>query len=405
MHLEDLLASADVGQRHDHLPVEAAGSQQCRIQHVGPVGRRDDDHALVALEAVHLDQQLIERLLALVVAAAEAGSAVTPDGIDLIDEDDAGRVLLRLVEHVADARSAHADEHLDEIGARDREERHLGFAGDRAREQGLPGPGGPDHQHAARNLAAQPLELGGILEEIDDLADFLLRLVDTRDVGEGDRHLVLVQEPRPALAEGHGAASTGPALHLAHEIHPDADQQQDGERRDEELHQERLALRRGGAEGDAMLLQGADEQRVVGLRVEDHELFAAAADAVDLVARKGDLRHGAVLDVLEERRIRHLLDGRSARAEIADDRREYDGDHYPEDDILREIVQILDLKTRARTSGAGPANSLGRHYTNRYPRARTYNSGLRPLDAFGLRSFTVLKSARRRATSDWNSRP
>ena len=56
------------------------------------------------LEAVHLDEQLVQRLLALVVAAAEAGAAVTADGVDLVDEDDAGRVLLALLEQVAHAR-------------------------------------------------------------------------------------------------------------------------------------------------------------------------------------------------------------------------------------------------------------------------------------------------------------
>ena len=40
------------------------------------------------VEAVHLDEQLVERLLALVVAAAEAGAAVAADGVDLVDEDD-----------------------------------------------------------------------------------------------------------------------------------------------------------------------------------------------------------------------------------------------------------------------------------------------------------------------------
>ena len=45
VHLEDLLAAADVGQRHDHLAVEAARAQQRRVEHVGPVGGGDDDHA------------------------------------------------------------------------------------------------------------------------------------------------------------------------------------------------------------------------------------------------------------------------------------------------------------------------------------------------------------------------
>ncbi len=349
MHLEDLLAAAHVGQRHDDLAVEAARPQQRGIEHVGPVGRGDDDHALVAFEAVHLDEQLVQGLLALVVTAAEARAAMPADRIDLVDEDDAGSVLLRLVEHVAHARGADADEHLDEIGAGDREERNLGLACDRLREQRLAGAGRADHQHAARDLAAELLELGRVLEEVDDLADLFLGFVDARDVGERDGDLVLVQQPRPALAERHRAAPAGAALHLAHEVHPDADQQQDRERRNEELHQERLPLRRRRAERHAALLQRADQGRIVRLGVVDDELLAAGTHAGDLVAGERDLPDAAVLDVRQERRIRHFLHGLAARAEIADDRREHDGDDDPQDDILGQIVQCPDLE------GAGVA--------------------------------------------------
>ena len=114
----------------------------------------------VRLEAVHLDQQLVQRLLALVVAAAEARAALAADRVDFVDEHDAGRVLLRLLEHVAHARRADADEHLDEIGTGNREERHLGLAGDGPRQQRLAGAGIADHQHAARNAPAELLELG-----------------------------------------------------------------------------------------------------------------------------------------------------------------------------------------------------------------------------------------------------
>ena len=101
--LQDALAAAHVGARDDHAPVEAAGPQQRRVEHVGPVGGGDQDDAVVRLEAVHLDQQLVQRLLALVVPAAEAGAAVAADGVDLVDEDDAGGVLLALLEEVAHA--------------------------------------------------------------------------------------------------------------------------------------------------------------------------------------------------------------------------------------------------------------------------------------------------------------
>ena len=45
------------------------------------------------------------------------------------------------------------------------------------------------------------------------------------------------------LPKDMAPAAARPALHLAHEVDPDADQQQDRERRDEQLHQERLAAR------------------------------------------------------------------------------------------------------------------------------------------------------------------
>ena len=154
VHAQDLLAAAHVGQRHHDLAVEAARTQQRRIEHVGTVGGGDDDDAFVAFETVHLDQQLVQRLLAFVMTAAEAGAAMTAHRVDFVDEDDAGRVLLRLLEHVAHARGADADEHFDEVGTGNREERHLGFAGDGAREQRLAGARRAHHEHALRNLAA-----------------------------------------------------------------------------------------------------------------------------------------------------------------------------------------------------------------------------------------------------------
>ena len=90
---------------------------------------------LLRVEAVHLRQQLVERLLALVVPGEVARPARLADRVELVDEDDARRLLLRLLKQVAHARRADADEHLDEVRAGEREERHVRLAGDRAREQ------------------------------------------------------------------------------------------------------------------------------------------------------------------------------------------------------------------------------------------------------------------------------
>jgi len=203
VHLEDALAADAVGPVDNDLAVEAAGAQKRRVEDVGPVGGRDQDHVVLHLEAVHLDQELVQRLLALVMAAAHAGAAVAADGVDLVHEDDAWRVLLGLLEQVAHAACADADEHLDEIGARDREERHARLTRDRAGEQRLAGAGRSEQQHPLGDARAQRLELLRVLEELLDLLQLLDGLIDAghvleRDLGRVDRHPL-----GAALAEAH----------------------------------------------------------------------------------------------------------------------------------------------------------------------------------------------------------
>ena len=110
----------------------------------------------------------------------------------------------------------------------------------------LPVPGEPDHQHALRNLAAEALELGRVLEEVDDLDDFFLGLFDAGHIGKGHVDLVFAEQPRAALAERHGPAAAAAALHLAHEVHPDTDQQEHREGIDEQADQDVLTLGRSG---------------------------------------------------------------------------------------------------------------------------------------------------------------
>ena len=169
------------------------GPQQRLVEDLRAVGRAEHDHRVPGLEPVHLREDLVERLLALVVAAAErvAGGAAAPDRVELVDEDDRRRGFLGLLEEVAHAGLAPmptiASTNSD---ARDGEERHARLAGDRAGEQRLAGAGTAREQHAARNPAAQLLVLLRVLEEVDDLGELALGLVDARDVLEGHARVV-----------------------------------------------------------------------------------------------------------------------------------------------------------------------------------------------------------------------
>ena len=77
--------------------------RRMRGEDVRPVGGRDDDDALVRLKAVHLGEELVEGLLALVVPASETRASVTSNGINLVNEHDAGCVFLALLEQISNA--------------------------------------------------------------------------------------------------------------------------------------------------------------------------------------------------------------------------------------------------------------------------------------------------------------
>ena len=109
--------------------VKTAGAQQGRVKAVGTVGGSEDDDALVVIEAVHLGQQLVERLLALIIAAKAAAVTLFADGIDLVDKHDTRGLFLGLLKQVANLGGAAADKHLDELRARNAKERHARLAG------------------------------------------------------------------------------------------------------------------------------------------------------------------------------------------------------------------------------------------------------------------------------------
>jgi hypothetical protein len=61
---------------HGDAAVEACWAEKGRVEDLRPVGGADHDDGLRRLEAVHLRQDLVERLLALVIGPGDAGGAL-----------------------------------------------------------------------------------------------------------------------------------------------------------------------------------------------------------------------------------------------------------------------------------------------------------------------------------------
>ena len=340
--VQNLLAAADVGKRHHDLTVEAARAQERRVEHVRTVRRGDHDDVRAGVEPVHFDEHLVQGLFAFVVAAAQAGAALTADRVDFVDEDDAGGVLLRRLEHVAHARRTDADEHFDEVGTRNREEGHARLARDRLGEKRLAGTRRTHEEDAARNAAAQALELHRVAQEVDDFLNVFLGFVAARDVLEADLVVLLAQHAGLGLAEAEGAAgAAATALHAAHEEDPHADQKQHREPGDEDRREERGFFRRLPVDLNAGLAQILHHPEVA--RTRDRVFRARLRRDRDRLALNVDAADLAGLGVFHELRVARRIRPRGGRhVELPEDGEEHHREEHPEGNACKGfVVQLM----------------------------------------------------------------
>jgi hypothetical protein len=77
------------------------------IQNLISISGRDHNHPTpVRVQPIHARQQLVQRLLHLVITPPQAKGTLLPEGIQLIEEDDAGGLFLRALEEGADTGGA-----------------------------------------------------------------------------------------------------------------------------------------------------------------------------------------------------------------------------------------------------------------------------------------------------------
>jgi glutamine cyclotransferase len=280
--------------------IETSRPEQGRIQDFRTVGGGHEDDAGPGVEAVHLDEELVEGLFPFVMATGNTDAAGLAQGVKLVDEDDAGGLLLGLFEEIPHPGGPHADEHLHEVGAAHAEERHTTLAGNGLCQEGFPRSGGAHEEDPLGDLPAQGGEFFRRFKEIDDLHELLLRLVDTGDVVEGDVQLVFHVDLRLVFPQAQEPGLL--AAHALHEEIPNADEEQDGQDPGEEvpekgrfdfaLEDHRVFFQHGGE--FLVDTDGLEGLRVTGLPVVYLHL------ALDLIGGDGNFRDLAVPQQVEK---------------------------------------------------------------------------------------------------------
>ena len=315
MNLEDVLAAADVGTVDLNLTVKAAGTEQSGVEHVGTVGGGDDHNTLVRTESVHFHEQLVERLLALVVTATEARASLATDGVDLVDEDDGRACLAGGLEEVTDAGSTHTDVHLYEIRARDGEEGNTGFSCNGLGQKGLTRTGRAHQEDAVGNARTEGSILGGSLEVIHDLHKLLFFLVRTCHVAEGDLVLVVGQLDVRLSEASHLTA--GACIH--HALHCEVVKQDESDHHDH-TGQEGYPPGEGVGRAVFKIVENGNARAFLHLGVHDgHDLLTGAGDIGQLVGLLGGQLE---LDALGQGVIHHaiLVNGEGEGATVLGDK-------------------------------------------------------------------------------------
>ena len=101
VNLEDRLSALQVGRIDDDLAVKPSRPQERGIQDVRTIGRGQEDNSRGRVKAVHLDKQLVQRLLPFIMTSAKPGAAMTAYRIQLVDEDDTGSLALGLLKEIS----------------------------------------------------------------------------------------------------------------------------------------------------------------------------------------------------------------------------------------------------------------------------------------------------------------
>ena len=256
---------------------------------------------------------MVEGLFPLVVAATHASTALAAYGIDLIDENQTGAVLLGPFEQIAHPAGAHPHKHFHKLRTGEGEEGHTSFTGNRFGQEGFAGARRAHQQHAFGDLGAHGGEAFRGFQEGHHFLEVLLGLLNPGHIVKFDAGFGFHGKAGLGFAELHRLArASGHAIGAARQKDQRANQQQ-GEQQVAEQAQHRWGCLGGmDIEADALVLELVHQLWGNARQIDPQPLHAVVEIGIDGFDHRAaapvkdiDGRDPARIDVIEEAAVAH----------------------------------------------------------------------------------------------------
>mmetsp|Transcript_16893 Transcript_16893/g.29072 ORF Transcript_16893/g.29072 Transcript_16893/m.29072 type:complete len:407 (+) Transcript_16893:208-1428(+) len=319
VNAKDTSTSPEVGKVHSDLPVETSRTKECLIKNVNPVGGCNGDNSRVSIESIHLYQNLVNSLFPLIVSTSESSTTLTSDSIDLINEDNAGSVLLRLREDVTDTRRSNTNEHLNELRSRDGDEGHSSLTSNSLGKKGLTSTGRSIKDNSPWNSAAVLRVHLRLLQEINNLSQLQLGAIASSNILKVHASIRNHLNFGLGLTHSHGVSRSAHTSGHSTAASTTGEEKETGEERSRE--NERLSEITkatsglvGGEDGHINLVRSelSEEVRIVGEGLKlDACSISVHSKKLGSICGEGDLFNAVAIDKLKEVRITNVNRGAS----------------------------------------------------------------------------------------------
>jgi hypothetical protein len=165
--------------------IEPTRADERLIKRVIPIRRCQNYHVVCARHSIQFHQQLIQSLHVLLRGRPASARPTKAYGVELVNKEDARSVCASLSEKIPDTLRPLANEDLDELGRRAKEEGHIRLPRHCASEQRLSCATRPFQQDTLRRLSAERVKGVWIVQELNYFLQFLLGGFQSSYIGEG----------------------------------------------------------------------------------------------------------------------------------------------------------------------------------------------------------------------------